>query len=276
MLSLLLLTLFSGSAEAKKKPKGPPPPPPQGWYKEEGWSGECFAPFDWETLGLAERRMKRQEALEAMREQWTGKKDAAVSFEEGMVENLETVLLGRPEKIEAVTAQNRELCVAFRANGNADAWQSAIRALPAKLTAGECLTPMIYTKFEFLDIGRTWQGATPVCKGDKVKIFATVKDKYRVSDKGAWINVTGDGTQAAGAYPCTAEGCTVGMLLLKFAPENGGPEEIMPLGVEKIFVAPQHGTLTYSINDNVWYDNRYYKGGNIEDRTAVTYQPAEN
>jgi hypothetical protein len=266
-------------AEAKpKKAKGPPPPPPVGWYKEEGWSGECFAPPDFEKLGEGDRKMERQKALEAMVAQWSGARDEAVKMTGTAAEDLETVLLGRPQMIEGVARQNRDLCVAFRKGGDLGDWQSAIKALPAKLTVGECPSPpLTYTLFDYLDIGKSWQRPIGLCKGDKALITATVTDKYRVADNAPWITVEGDPSQPkpGGAdWPCTVEGCLVGMLVGKFVTE-AGVELIFPIGAEKVFVAPEHGTLSWSINDNVWYDNRFFKGKSIEDHTAVTVAPAE-
>ncbi len=269
MLSLLLLVT---TAEAKKKP-APPPPPPVGWYIEG--AGPCYAPPAWDSLDLSTRRAKRQEALEAMRAQWSGQKEEGVSFDSGLIDTVETILLGTPEKIEAVTAQNQAWCVAFRKGGDVQAWEEAVRGLPAKLTAGECLTPFYYTKFDYLDIGKAWQSGTPVCKGDKIHIFASLKDKYRVKEDGAWITVTGDGTPATGGdFPCNTEGCVVGMLIGRFTTENG-VETVFPIGADIVYEAPAHGTIHTMINDTVWYDNRYFKGASIEDRTAITFEPAK-
>jgi hypothetical protein len=266
---LALLALACG-------PKAPPapPPPPVGWYTEAGWSGECFAPPDWESLDTSTRKMKRQEALEAMKAQWSGQKEEDVHFEDGMVENVEVTLLGRPDKIEAVTAQNQAQCIAYRKGGDKGAWESAVRALPGKLTAGECLTPFLATRFDYLDIQKGWQGSTSVCKGDKIRINATVKDRFRLKDNGAWMNVLGVGPAAEGA-PCTSEGCLAGTLLGRFVPENGGAESIFVVGAEKVYTVPAHGTLTYGLNDDTWFDNTFMKNGSIIDATAVTLEPVE-
>ena len=274
ILSTFLLAPALLSACGKQAPVAPPPPP-VGWHTETGWSGECYAAPNWESLDLGARRMARQEALEAMKNQWGGQRDPAIAFDAGLIENVETVLLGRPEKIEAVTVQNHEACITHRKGGDLQAWEEVVRALPSRLTAGECLTPLVYTKFDYLDIGRPWQGGTPICKGDKVRIFSTLRDKYRVKDDGPWITAKGNDVQATGDYPCTVEGCTEGMLVGRFTSESG-IETFFPIGGEKIFEAVESGTLHYTVNDKVYYDNRYYKGAQIEDRTAVTYEPVES
>jgi hypothetical protein len=92
---------------------------------------------------------------------------------------VETVLLGRPEKIEAVTVQNHEACVTHRKGGDLQAWEELVRALPGRLTAGECLTPLVYTKFDYLDIGKSWQRPVGLCKGDKAHVVASVSPALR-------------------------------------------------------------------------------------------------
>jgi hypothetical protein len=264
-------------ADAKpKKSKGPPPPPPQGWHREEGWKGDCYYPKNYETLGEGDRKISRQEALEAMKSQWSGAREDGVSFDAGKVEDLETVLLGRPTQIESVSRSNLEFCQAVMKGGDTTAWQSWLSGLPAKLTEGECTSPpLTYTVFDYLDIGKSWQRPIGLCQGDKARIVATTKDKYRISDSGAWINVEGNGTRAAGAdWPCNLEGCTEGMLVGKFVTDSG-IETIFPIGAETTFTAPEHGTISYSINDTVWYDNKFFKSSTIEDRTAITIEPGQ-
>lgn len=273
---MLTLLLAVSLADAKpKKQKGPPPPPPVGWQREEGWKGDCYFPPNFEALPEGDRKLARQKALEEMKKQWAGERDDGVTFDPNLVEEVEIVLLGRPANIEAVSRSNLEQCKAVMKGGDAGAWQSHLSGLPAKLTAGECMQPLTYTVFDYLDIGRSWQRPIGVCKGDKAHIVATTKDKYRISDDGAWINVEGNGEKATGAdFPCNIEGCAVGMLVGKFTSDSG-VETTFPIGGEHTFVAPEHGTISISINDTVWYDNKYFKSATIEDRTAITIEPGQ-
>ncbi len=274
MLSLLLAVSL---VDAKpKKSKGPPPPPPVGWHKEEGWKGDCYFPPNYESLGEGDRKMARQTALEGMKTQWSGTREDGVTFDSGLVDDVETVLLGRPTNIEAISRANLEQCRTVMKGGDAGAWQSWLSALPAKLTAGECMVPLTYTVFDYLDLGRSWQLPIGLCKGDKARIIASSKDRYRISDSGAWLNVEGDVAQkATGAeYPCNIEGCNVGMLVGKFVTDSG-VETTFPIGTEYTFAAPEHGTLSISVNDTVWYDNKWFKSATIEDRTAITIEPGQ-
>ena len=105
---------------------------------------------------------------------------------------------------------------------------------------------------------------------------ALLKDKYRVTDDGGWINVEGDKTKLATGsdLPCNIENCYVGELVGKFVTDSG-VESIFPIGAEATYTAPENGTLYYQINDTVWYDNKYFKSSTIEDRTAITVEPGE-
>ncbi len=272
---LTLLALIS-TAEAKKPPKVPPPPP-VGWHTEEGWKGQCYYPIDYAAIGEGERKMARQVALESMKTQWLGAKEDGVTFGENLVDEVETVLLGRPTHIEAVSLANRDQCIAYMKGGDVQVWRGYLSALPAKLTLGECTSPpLTYTVFDYLDIGKSWQRPIGLCKGDKAHITGSAKDRYRTSDSGAWINVDGEpGNKAIAAeYPCTIEGCMVGMLVARFV-TDAGVETVFPVGAETTFTAPEHGTISYAINDTVWYDNKWYKSAMIEDRTAITIEPGQ-
>lgn len=271
---MLLLPLLFDVAEAKK-PKTPPPTPVE-WHREEGWKGDCWFPPDFAKLQEGDRKLARQRSLEQMKAQWLGQRDDGVQFDDITVDNLETALFGQPTFIETVAVSNLEKCSAYMKGGSLDPWTSHIGALPGQLTEGQCTRPLTYTMFDYLDIGNSWQRPITLCKGNRARISATASDKFRITDTGEWI--TAAGTPGANAitaeFPCNIEGCLVGMLVGKFVTDKG-VETVFPIGLDKIYAAPENGTLYYSINDNTWYDNRYFKTAAIEDRTAITIQPAE-
>ena len=270
---MLWLMLFT-TADAKKVKVVPPPV--DAWGHEEGMKGDCFYPADFAKLQEGDRKLARQRTLEEMKKQWLGQRDDGVQIEDMVVDDLETTLLGRPELIETISVANLEQCKAYMKGGDVGAWKGWMVPLPGKLTAGECLQPLTYTLFDYLDIGRSWQRPVTACKGDRVRISGTVKDKFRIGDKDPWINVEGDPAQRAiGAdFPCNIEGCYVGMLVGQFVSDDG-ITTTFPIGADHVFVAPSNGTLSYSINDTTWYDNKYFKSSTIEDKVAITIQPAE-
>jgi hypothetical protein len=282
-ISLLALSLLIvGSVDAKKKKAEAPAP--VGWHKVEatkkdpGWRGECYYPPKFEDLDTTERRIARQKALEQMKQQWLGQKDEIVSFDANMIDDLDTVLLGRPDDIEGVATKNAEMCQpVMSAGGDTGAWESWLASLPAKLTAGECNTPLDYQLIQYLDLGKGWQEQVPMCQGDRAIIQASASDKYRVVQNGEFINAAGDLTQPSTdpSLPCNFEGCYVGMLIGRFVTDSG-IETVFPIGTEKIFEAPEHGVFSFTINDTTAWDNEWHSSGTITDHTAITVSPADD
>lgn len=267
--------LAAPGAVAKKK-KDAPPPPKVGWVAEEGWTMKCWFPPNWAAMSETERKLARARGLDEMKKQWSGGLEDGVSFPEEPVDTLEVTLLGRPGAIEGVAAQNLEYCQKVATGqGDAASWESWIRNLPGKLTAGECLTPFDYRMFDYLDIFREWNRTVPMCEGDRVMISATSSDRYRVRENGPWINAGGDPekpTAGNEAYPCNQEGCFEGMFFAKFVTEEG-VTTVLPVGLSMVFAAPANGELTYGINEKQFYDNRWFKTGGIEDHTAIEISP---
>ncbi len=273
---MLLLLLSCGPK------KNDTAPPPVGWHSEEGWTGSCYFPPDFaaveSTEGLSERRMARQETLQQMQSQWGGAREDGVSFPSYVVDDVETVLLGRPEQIEVVALKNLEMCKQVMGAGSDPmTWQSWLNQLPDQLTEGECQLPFTYTVFDYLEIGGSWQLSVPLCAGEVARIQSTTADKYRITEKGSWINTEGvPGTEGPDGeeWLCTMESCREGMLIGRFVTDDG-IEEIFPVGLETTYRAPNHGTLSVAINDSTYYDNIYFKSGGIIDHTGITISPGE-
>ena len=255
-----------------------PVKPPTGWHQEEGWTMACYFPPDWGSLPKLERQSMRATALDDMITQWNGSREDGISFKAERIEEVEVVLLGRPEKIEAIVAANLKQCEKVATGGgDASAWASWHKALPGKLTEGECLQPLDYTMFDYLDIGAGWQRPLSICEGDRVKVSGTIKDKYRVEDGGPWINVEGDParpTVGDESLPCNLEGCNLGMLVLRFTSDDGVVTILPVTGGEIVFTAPAHGTIDYRINDDKYFDNIWFKNGGIVDHTAIEIGPS--
>jgi hypothetical protein len=275
----LLAASFAAFAAGCGPKNVEPVKPPTGWHQEEGWSMSCYFPPEWGALNELDRRAMRATALDDMLSQWNGSREDGISFKADRLEEVEIVLLGRPEKIEAIVSANTKQCekVATGA-GDASAWESWLKSLPAKLTEGECLQPLDYTMFDYLDLGSGWQRPLSICEGDKVRVSGTLRDKYRVEDGGPWINVAGDASKPTvgdESLPCNLEGCNLGMLVLRFTSESG-VETILPVtDGEIMFTAPDHGTIDYRINDEKYFDNIWFKNGGIVDHTAIEISPAK-
>ena len=241
-----------------------------GWHTQEGWIGECYYPPNFDELGTGDRRQARQDTLEAMYKQWSSE---SMGFDADLVENAETVLLGEPNEIEAVSQTNLKNCMTAMSGGGTSGWTAWLRALPAKLTEGECKNrPLKYTLYDYLDIGGKWQIPAGVCEGDVIKISGSQSDFYKVTDKGDWINVTGvEGEHTTTTdYPCNIEGCLLGQLIMRFTDENG-ISVVLPVGAERIWTAPSHGEIQVMINDYEFFDNVYKVQSGITHHTSITY-----
>lgn len=277
MRTLTLAAVWMGALSACGPKDTTPAAPLVGWHQEDGWRFACYHPPDYAQLPEFERRQARANVLNEMRTQWSGGRDDGINFGEDEVTEVETVLLGRPEKIESISQQNLAQCKQVAGgSGSSDAWASWVGSLPGKLTEGECLQPLDFTMFDYLDIGVGWQRSLSICQGDKIRITGTTKDRYRISDKDPWINVEGDPSKPAvgDEWPCNLQGCFAGQLVLRFVSESG-VENVYPVGAELVFTAPEHGEISYRINDSTFYDNNWYQKGSMTDHTAIEISPVE-
>jgi len=270
--SLCLLSLgLSTDADAKRKKKKRKGPLPAGWVDGEEGQPACYNPPNWDEFTTIDRKMMRSEVMDEMLGQWKGNRSDGVSFSEVTIDKVDTVLLGRPDRVEEVSAENFSLCQA----GNRVAWEEWAARLPGKLTAGECNTPFDYTLFDHVNIDTGWQRNRPICKGNKVMIRASIKDLYKIKDDGPWITVAGDPampTTGSSDWPCNIEDCMAGILILRFNGESG-QSSIYVVGPELIFTAPEHGSIEYRINDTEFFDNKWREQGGIVDHASIEISP---
>ena len=252
--------------------KKPPAAPVvvEGWHQEPGWKGSCYFPKDYKSTD----RMAASEVREAMMSQWRGERDDGVSFSSNVIENVETVLLGKPDAVKGVALQNLDHCKKVMAGGDMGAWKTWFSGLAASLTAGDCKWPPLrYQQHDYLNIGTGWQFEGFVCKGDRIRMEVSALDYYRLSDNGPWINAEGDKNQRAvgNDYPCTVEGCYVGTVIYRFTAEDG-TITVGPIGTGIEWTAPQNGELHMRINDDgTFFDNVWRKKGSLIDHAAVAY-----
>ncbi len=273
---LLPLAGFMVLVGCPKKPTAPVAPL-VGWHPAaEGASFACYHPPDFGKMDEVQRKLKRAETLDAILTQWRGEREDGIKFEDGVVEEVETTLFGDMSKVEAVAVKNLDFCKTASTGGSSDGWNSWINELPGQLTAGECFNHFDYTMYDYLEIDTGWQRSMPICKDDKIRISGTAKDRFRLTDKGDWINVGGDlGDPTGGSeMPCNIEGCYRGMLIMKYV-TDAGVETIYPVGEELVFTAPENGSLSYRINDDTFYDNTWYQAGGIIDHASVEISPAK-
>lgn len=245
-----------------------------GWHQEEGWKGACLYPPAFELLGPGDRKLARQDVLKSMISQWRGERNDGIRFDEENVEKLETVLLGTPDLIEAVSLDNLAQCKEAMASGGAGLWSRWLIAAPARLTEGHCRTaPLDYQLFDYLDIGTGWQIPAGTCLGDVIRIRGSSIDEYKIEDKGPWITADGDRARSSlgTSLPCNFQGCFAGMLIGRFTGDSG-TVQVFPIGLETVFEPPEHGRIEVQINDDTWFDNTYRIVGRMQHHTSIEYQ----
>ena len=270
----LAALIVAPAAHAGKKNKKDAGPPPEGWHQEEGWTGSCWYPPNFTEMGSGTKRISWQDTRNAIMGQWSGDREDGVVFKDKVVLNVETVLLAKPERIELVSKENLEQCIAHMSKGGGSSWSDWLTEIPGRLTVGECPNaPLDYTLFDYLNISREWQIPTGVCKDDVFKIKASPQDYYRIEEGGPWINASGDIEQAAtGKLPCNIEGCFKGQLVMRFTGESG-VSTVHAVGTYFEFRAPEHGAIVVMINDDSWNDNVFKVESGLEHHTSIEYSP---
>ncbi len=266
--------LVAAPACAKKKKKGGEPPP-VGWYQGKDWPGECFFPKNYEELGFGDRKLARADTLIALMDGWAGG-HGNPTFPSKRMTYFETILLGEPNEVEAVSVKNAAFCKAYmeaEAETRSDAdWAKWFDTEPDRLTEGDCPhAPLVDTIFQYLDIGEGWQFKFGVCQGDKVTIKGTAVDKYQIVEGGPWIDVEGNGEKATTEdMPCNIEGCYHGQLVMRYTGIDH-TEQVIPVGSLTTWTAPGHGHIDVRINDTSFFDNKYREANGLIDHTSITY-----
>jgi hypothetical protein len=275
VLSLLALAVAaSDAAFAGKKKSREQAAPKVGWQPAGAAGGQCWHPPDFSSMPEGTKRMAWQETRDAMLSQWRGERGDGVKFEDKVVENVETTLLAKADRIEQVSKDNLAQCEEFMKGGTVATWQTWAAGLTGSLTAGECPTPpMDYTMYDYLSINHDWHIPVQVCKGDLFTVHGTTADYFQLSKGGPWINVEGDKSDASVAgLPCNIEGCYRGMLIMRFTGESG-VQQILPVGETREFLAPEHGRVDVMINDDSMSDNVWKVDRGVEHHTGIEYKP---
>jgi hypothetical protein len=272
---IVVLALASGDALAKKpkKNKGEDTGPKIGW--QNTGSGQCWVAPDFSKMPEGTKRMAWQETRDAIVSQWRGERGDGVSLNSQHVDSLETILLADADRIESVAKENFDQCKAAMTGGGNEAWESWLVSVAGKLTEGECpYPPLDYTAFNYLSVNAEWQNSLYVCKGDHIYVHGTDGDYFQLQQGGPWINVAGDPSAPLGSeLPCNIEGCVRGQLIMRFTSDSG-VSSIVPIGIEKDYVVPEHGRIEVMINDDSLADNKFKVEKGLEHHTGIEVKPA--
>ena len=295
LLALLSLGLMVAPAFAakkgkkKKKKKGEVEPPPVG----EIFVGNipCYAPPDFGALSEGKRRMERQSGFQSVNRLVTGVavgKDGApltqYKIEDDDYDYFERAFLGRPQLLDDWLAENLQKCQDV---GNSKMKEgdyfSYLRQIGRELESNECYRPLDYEWHDFLDIGQGWQRRVHTCKGDKVLIEGTNAEngQYTIADTGkmsenTFMTVEGDpSTPEAGEIGLVPE-LPLGALVMRFQSEDDSYTKYFQIGFSVEFEAPDHGFLSFAINDTTYYDNKFRDIKGAIDYLGVDIYPSES
>lgn len=283
MVSVALVAPMAFAKKRKKhRKKGEaPPPPPVGVVEIGDW--QCWNPPKWDDMREGDKLMKRQEGYQHVWALITGeqRKDFVVESDSGK-DFFERAFLGRPELLYDWLGENFKRCKAV-AEGKASAadYNAYLSGIGAKLEANECYAPLIYEVHDFLDIQTSWQLRFHICKDDAVMVEATSEEngKFTVNDTGKlrenkYITATGDPDVPEAGDKGYVSDMPLGALLLRFEAEDGSYTRYFPMGFNYEFKAPDHGFISFAVNDNTLYDNAFYKLGGAIDYMGISIYPA--
>ncbi len=288
LISAGLLTTPAFAAKKKKKKKGEEEPPPTG----EIFVGNlpCYAPPDFGAMSEGKRRLERQNGFQSVNRLVTGQavgKDG-VELKQFKIENddydfFERAFLGRPQLLDDWLGENFKKCQAAGNRKIKDAeYQSYLSQIGRELEANECYRPLDYEWHDFLDIGQGWQRRVHACKGDKVLIEGTNAEngQYTIADTGkmadnTFITAEGDpNTPEAGEAGLVPE-LPLGALVMRFQAEDDSYTKYFKIGFATEWEAPDHGFISFAINDTTYYDNKFRDIKGAIDYLGVDIYPEE-
>lgn len=278
-LIVTLVTLFAAPAAAKKEKK--PPPPVVGEIKIGDWT--CYRPSDFANLTESQRRAERTKGYDFAWKLVSGEQRPEFKVEEqGNLDTFETAFLGRPTLLDTWLPENFERCKAVAEGKEAAAsYLSWLSRIARELEANECRRPLTYEVHAFLDVQAEWQMRYHVCKGDKFRVEATGAEngQYTVSDLGKgkgktkYITVAGDPDKPEAGDVGVVPEMPSGALIMRWEAEDGSTTRFAVAGLRLEWEAPDHGFITFTINDTTYFDNQFREEKGSKDYVSVDIYP---
>lgn len=279
VVTLISVALITPAAFAKKKKEEAPKTEPGTWFEYHG--NQCYQPPDFAAeQNEPKRRMLRQNAMDEMAKLLKGEINEQIVVDEYKFDLWETDFLGKPKAIEPFTAENLDQCKKF-ADGELglSAYTKWLAEGGKRATAGDCHNPLQYELHQNITVQEGWQVRRHMCLGDQVLIETTKDNKYTVADTGdydttPWITPEGDPAQpeAGPDYPCPH--CPVGSVVYRFEFEEEGKEPVLAvLGASMEYHAPGNGYISFTVNDQTYYDNRFHEANGVIDYLPLSIYP---
>jgi len=280
-LSMVALPAPGLAKKKKRKKKGAEEPPPVGEVVIGKWT--CYSPPDFAGLSAGKRRAARGEALEYLQRLVTGKivEGFAIQGDEDLI-YFETAFLGRPSLIDTWMAENYARCHDVgKGKTKPSAYLSYISKIGRQLEAGQCYKPLDYEYHNYMDIQTGWQFRIHVCSGDKILVETTGEEngKYTLEDVGSvkknkYITSVGDAeVPEAGDLGLVAEH-PQGAVILRFEAEDGSYTKYETTGHSLKWQAPQHGFISFAVNDTTYFNNAFHDGRSGIDFLGLDIYPS--
>jgi hypothetical protein len=303
LLLLIALALVASPAFAAKKGKkkkgAAEEPPPVGKVMVGKFA--CYAPPDFAKIEGSAILTARSEALEFVMGTAYGTVNEGFKIEDDeAISYLETAFYGRPALLDEWLPENFKRCKAVgEGKMKASEYLAWLAKQGEELEAGECYKPLDYEYHNFMDIQVGWQYRIHVCKDDQALIETTGLDngKYTIQDTGKWkenVYITADGMPvAAGKYdkmdplppeavaqPAGDKGPVAeephGAVVMRFEAEDGSYTKYFLVGAKLEFQAPDHGFISFTVNDTTFFDNKFHDvRGAIDYLGLDIYPPVE-
>lgn len=296
ILTLTAVACAATPALAKKK-KAEPTPPPIG--KLQVGDMTCYAPPDFATLTESQRKVARSEALQYLTA-FIGEgiqPDFQIADEEDR-QYFETAFLGRPSLLDDWLATNFDKCKeAAKGAAQRAAYLEYLSGIGRELEANECYRPLTYEYHNFMDVQTSWQFRIHACKDDRVLIETTGEDngKYTLENKGkpkdsVYIIASGQpvlagryegmkelppeaAAEAAGDRGPVADALW-GAVVMRFEAEDGSYTKYFTVGNRLEWKAPDHGFISFTVNDTTLYDNAFHDLKGAIDYLGLDIYPA--
>ncbi len=283
-LSILLLTAVVGCPKNRGATLDVRPDP--GWTFVGETSTQCFFPPDFAAeFNEIKRKELRSAAWNELRPGLSGELPSAPAMDPDRLDSLELVLLGHPERIEGFADEAWRRCRDAAESGGVDGYVAWLDRSADELSADDCNRPLIYEVHDAIQVQNGWHLRFHMCEGDRIRVeVGSGARLYTVYDTGdpsanTYHGVLGDPVNPTSpGAPC--QECRAGELLLRFEDDAGGGVRIEPLVpqpadtdldavyarqdelAEKFaveYTAPAHGHISFSINDDTYYDNLPYE-----------------
>ena len=288
LFTLIAVALVAPAAIAKpkkkKKKRGEEEvtPAPVGEVMIGEW--KCYASPQWESLKNTDRLMARSDALNYLSQLVGGTKMEGFALEGESLGEFENAFLGRAELVEEWLPVIFDKCKAVgEGKMEPSVFLEDLKTLGWKLEEGQCRNPLTFEYHNFMDIQSDWQFKLHICKDDQILVETTgekngqytVQAKDRLRDS-KFITAAGDVDMMEAGEAGLVSDMPLGAMIMKFEAEDESSTKYFYVGTTLEFKAPEHGYVSFAINDNTYFDNKFRDASGAIDYLGLDiYPPAD-